>query len=447
MDQASADLYAACRVFAEAAVADLLDAGHRVPPGPGTPGWHPRGSGTFMIRGVLDIPALDLHDAFDSQHERSEYLACLEALRSHPVAAPRLDQLVGTLHGASLVEPEPTIDQLLYPLLRNGSFDASIFDATYEAVFSVLTHDTATYVVLAPLPGARFEAVPIQLDSGVEIVELSEDEIARCLNAGFLNEHTMGGFVHLEQVFGVQLKEEWPILVGPAAADHLPDVQVAWDARATQIERAVHSLRLSKAGTVYSPGTVAFSPSLFSGRATTFGLSPVPRGSARGKYALDADEVEGLVSTWRCLASEAVMSKPFLTTAVRRFAMAGERVHIEDRLLDLMIAAEALFAPATKTEVAHKVALHAAAFLARPGCDATAVFTTMKQGYAARSEIAHGATSKIPPESLRDLCETLSGYLREALRKMVDAADRGAAFADQAAWNDFIVGRLGLHEL
>jgi hypothetical protein len=67
MGQASADLYAACRVFAEAAIADLLDAGHRVPPGPGTPGWHPRGSGTFMIRGVLDIPALDLHDAFDSQ--------------------------------------------------------------------------------------------------------------------------------------------------------------------------------------------------------------------------------------------------------------------------------------------------------------------------------------------------------------------------------------------
>lgn len=310
-------------------------------------------------------------------------------------------------------------------------------------MFGLLVRDSATWVVLAPLPGARFEDSPIRLRSGVEIIKLGDEETATCLNAGLLESRGSTGFTHVGDVFAIRLTETWPILVGAAADDPLTDAQAAWDQRAEQIETVIQALRLCKAGTVFSTGTVAFSMSFYEGRGYTFGYSPTTRGHIRGDYYLALDDVADLVRAHTSLEGDAVRGMPFLTTAIRRFAMSEERFHVEDRVLDLMISAEALFTPGTQTEVAHKVPLHAAAFLARPGLDPKTVFATMRSGYTARSKIAHGASVSAASPPLDELVATLSGYLREALTKMIDYAEQGTALSKQAAWNDLVVSQLG----
>jgi hypothetical protein len=341
------------------------------------------------------------------------------------------------------METETVVDRLLYPLLRNGEFDPLVFEESYERVFGVLVRDSATWFVLAPLPGATFEGAPIGLGSGAEIIKLSDAEIATCLSAGLLESRGSTGLTYVGDVFAVRLTETWPIVVGDADESPLDDAQAAWDQRAERIETAIHALRLVKPGAVYSTGTVSFSMSFHEGRGYTFGYSPTSRGNSRGDYNLASGEVDDLVRVHASLESAAVRNKPFLATAIRRFAMSEERFHIEDRVLDLMISAEALFTPRTQTEVAHKVALHAAAFLARSGLDPKTVFTTMKDGYAARSKIAHGASIATASPPLDALAATLGGYLREALTKMIDYAEKGIALSDPAAWNDLVVGRLG----
>jgi hypothetical protein len=71
------------------------------------------------------------------------------------------------------------------------------------------------------------------------------------------------------------------------------------------------------------------------------GYSTAPTQMPFESYRLSASDATDLVELWRRLRSRAVTDQRFLTTALRRFAFAGERTRAEDRILDLMIAAEA----------------------------------------------------------------------------------------------------------
>jgi hypothetical protein len=163
---------------------------------------------------------------------------------------------------------------------------------------------------------------------------------------------------------------------------------------------------------------------------------------------LERADVDELVALWREVRSSAVQGKRFLVTAMRRFAFAGERPRPEDRILDLMIAAEALFTPGTQTEVSHKVALQAAAFLERQDVTAADVFRTMKQGYSARSAIAHGGEPDIgrlaggEEGTLDRLVAILSDYMRDALKRMITRAVGSTALSDQGAWNKLVLDKL-----
>jgi hypothetical protein len=101
-----------------------------------------------------------------------------------------------------------------------------------------------------------------------------------------------------------------------------------------------------------------------------------------------------------------------------------------------MIAAEALFTPGTQTEVSHKVALHAAAFLQPRDATAADVFKTMKQGYGARSDIAHGREPEIgrlasgDEGTLDRLVALVSEHMRDALKRMIARAVDGTALPD-----------------
>ena len=118
------------------------------------------------------------------------------------------------------------------------------------------------------------------------------------------------------------------------------------------------------------------------------------------RYRIESGEVEPFVALWEKLRDERRRDLRFLTTALRRFAFAGERSTPEDRLLDLVIAAEALFTPKTTTAVAHKVAFNCAAFLHVDGHSAEDVFRRMKRAYRDRSKVAHGDTIELSGEDV-----------------------------------------------
>jgi hypothetical protein len=439
-------LYEALRAYTVAAVASLLEAGFVIEP-ESEGGWHARGDNMFVFREPQGPPE-GLREAINAQHSRPEYQVALNALRAHPIIGTRLGKLLGTAFGSALLEEHHLPDRLIYAFLRRGSFDADEFDTGFDQFVESLTFETAAWVVIAPLSGVASDATPIELEAGVEIITMSDTEVVACLSTSLITGFGSAGFTSVTNRIAIRLTEHWPAIVGDNDA-HDQAVTRAYTRRTELVEAVVHVLRLLKDGEVSVPGTVAFSPSSFEGRAFHFGYSPAPRHTAFERYRLQPEDTDELVALWRDFRGSAVRGKRFLATAIRRFAFAGERPRAEDRILDLMIAAEALFTPGTQTEVSHKVALHAAAFLERQDATVAEVFKTMKQGYGARSAIAHGGDPEIgrlagdEDGTLDRLVALLSEYMRDALKRMITRAVQGTPLSDQGAWNTLVLDKIG----
>jgi Apea-like HEPN len=109
-----------------------------------------------------------------------------------------------------------------------------------------------------------------------------------------------------------------------------------------------------------------------------------------GTYDLPSSEGSAFIELWQSLASPRVTKRKPLTTALRRLTFAGERSRPEDQIIDLMIAAEAVFLAGEMTESANKLALRSAVFLRNDSRSVREVFRHMKRGYNARSRLAHG---------------------------------------------------------
>jgi Apea-like HEPN len=113
-----------------------------------------------------------------------------------------------------------------------------------------------------------------------------------------------------------------------------------------------------------------------------------------------------------------------------------ERERPDDRLVDLMIAAESLFLggednPIDRGELRYRLELRAACFIDSKDYSQRKVFNHMRRAYDGRSAIVHGSgepkpsTLKSPkhaPMSLHDFSELTAGLLRIALKKSIDVA-------------------------
>jgi hypothetical protein len=130
------------------------------------------------------------------------------------------------------------------------------------------------------------------------------------------------------------------------------------------------------------------------------------------------------------------MSKAVLANAVRRFRYASEHDRPDDRLVDLMIAAESLFLggeddPANRGELRYRLALRAAFFIDSREYSRREVFNHMRRAYDNCNAIVLGRGEPRPqglkapnndPISLYEFSELTAGLLRIALRKGINVA-------------------------
>ncbi len=133
-----------------------------------------------------------------------------------------------------------------------------------------------------------------------------------------------------------------------------------------------------------------------------------------------------------------------ISLAVRRFSMAHERNLPEDVILDLMIAAEAIFlSDLDQLELSYRLALRAAFFLAESPEDRESVFRHMKRAYDARSKIAHGGEIKSVRNAdgsdvpLAEHAQVTREYLRRALQKLIDVAPSSGPLV---SWDALVLG-------
>ena len=446
MDAHEADLRTALLNYVTTVYDAVENTGEMVPPiSSRSSGWvHVEGN-RYRYNPMTTQLASGYSEILSHHRDGPEHQQCVDALYSHPTIKDRVDKLVGTTLGLMQLQAELVPGMVL---ARMESLED--FDEAFGEVYRWLIRETTTYCLVAALPTLDLKNGPIDLDSGVEIDLMTKREMVACLMHGVIASSPAFDMVEMAPQAALRVRQTLTVVVDGERPERA-ELDLLWNDWRSAIEDALTALRLYKSGPMRSSGAV-YLPLGPPPITHSFEI-PTPRPAERRTYTLTSDDASALRAFWHAVRSRAI-SEPAtpqrraLLIALRRFGFADERSRPVDRLIDLMIAAEALFLPAERGSGAFKVAVRAAAFLSGLGDPSRDVFQHFKVAYKARNAIAHGdevPNLKFPDgadATLDDYATLVADYLRRVLERMVVAADRDEPLP-MDDWDAFVLERFG----
>ncbi|MCK4735771.1 MAG: hypothetical protein KAT65_25175 [Methanophagales archaeon] len=114
-----------------------------------------------------------------------------------------------------------------------------------------------------------------------------------------------------------------------------------------------------------------------------------------GDYIIQGDEIVQFTDLWRKYREIDFSHDRALNIAIKRFNDSFTRREVEDKIIDLMIAFEAMFLKENeKMELTFKLSLRTAIFLEDVDAERENLFEFMKKAYDTRSDIVHGVKTK-----------------------------------------------------
>jgi hypothetical protein len=379
-----------------------------------------------------------------------EYAELTAALGRDPTIAPQLNTLVGTPLSAQSLDAERIANHLVWETAPKSGplhFDDGLFDSAWQTVDMDLRKSEFGFALVAPIWEAKIPPLPIQLSSNVEIDALTDPEIIRCLNAGQFPEPMFGGTVYIHSSIGVRIRFQLPKRVGTGDLEQLNAAIAVYEQKSEELRRVLHVLRLFKAGRIAAPGFVVYSENWPVAGGTTSHAGEVVA-ARQNAYEMSPEDIQTLKELWDDV-QKAEAKKKFLAAAIRRFGYAGERHRPEDKLVDLMIAAESFFLsdagdPAGRGELSYRMAMRFAFFAAAAGYTRRYLFQQMRRAYQARSSIVHDGDLKKSDLRSKDADLTLKEFValtEERLQGALKCGVKKAAHDDPefGRWEDEIL--------
>lgn len=352
----TAPRYPRLRDALAALVHDALGAIARTEPGPrfvpvpDQNGWRRHGQDTLTIsyRKVWDHPYA-LSDL--RWWHRLPTMAAVDALLDEHQLRARVDTPVGFPFGTGYRGLGTLLTvYLLTPQVQASDsydFDPVLFEACYARVEDGLLQETVHLVDLVPLLGFDCALPEVEVPGGMVIRQMTAAELSAAVQVLGVPVDSLSPTsvrVLREYQYALVKVYDFPIQIG-----HRDAAQGQLSPPAPLIEQArllVTALRLVCGGSVTlgrpvrMQGSEDFDPTMGSS-AERIGVElPDP---ARRTSVYEPVQVELIANIHRLLALPAVAEDRALQLALRRIVTAGSRALPVDRLIDLLIAAEALF--------------------------------------------------------------------------------------------------------
>jgi len=277
--------------------------------------------------------------------------------------------------------------------------------------------------------GFRFEGGTINLEPDVEIGPITEQELGHAKRWPGGKEHATHAVRVIREADRVTLENRATIYTDSEAY--------------STIRNVLSGIRLFKRG--------AFGAALVMGYELSGGSASMSYGDEAppvfpSGYQLTVAEADELRAFWA--ERRATFSGPPLEYALSSFSLGCSRGYTEQALVDLTIAAEALFLGDVNDELKYRVALRAAFFVADNPAERERVYDSVRDAYDVRSWIVHGKSRKVPTSLTRDaskqpnvaLALMASGFqdtMRLALRKATKLVATGAW---PPGWERLILG-------
>jgi Apea-like HEPN len=415
--------------------------------------WERGTDGHFRERNVLlrQVPMLRVTQPLESMHG---YGGCVQLIESDAVLSAHINCLVGTSISAMRLELDNILWSLVYAMFDdNGElrFVDERFDTQWRRQVEFFTATQVTYKTIAPLPFLVVPNPPLQLNTELSLDKLTEDEVSRCFQVGVLRPHSLRfPLIVAEEAVGIRATKVMPKVVRTEnAPNDLPDAGNLGTfghrpplLENVAIEDVVSALRLFKHTRVRVAGHASWTDSwLLSGGTSYRCLSQWPYG---GGYELTEAEVSQFLELWSHLERWADV----FAFGIRRFNLAFERDLLEDRIVDLVIAAESLFlgeiGVQDRGELRFRFALRAAKFIEHPVYGQRDVYRIMRRAYHARSAVVHGGSpddTRLPNNdaaTFTAFTDEIEELVRLALRVALAMKANGKNLRQSEYWDNLL---------
>jgi hypothetical protein len=137
----------------------------------------------------------------------------------------------------------------------------------------------------------------------------------------------------------------------------------------------------------------------------------------RGEYKLNEETLKKFIEFFNSYWDIVHSNPQPLYTAICRFSSSYETRSLVDRLLQLMMAMEALFGNSSGTSIGNKVSSGCATWLYPPGPEMDKVHKDIKDFYGERSRISH--TGKLATKFSNDKLDQFEQYARMSIVKFL----------------------------
>lgn len=383
-----------------------------------------------------------------------EWQVILEEVERHAVIRRHFDTLVGTIQGARRwTLPEIAAQMIPRPSLEPGTQAVTIegwshFKKRYAAFERIVSRNTIEATVVIPLQDVQFPNRQIELEPGVTLRQLSDEEYLSCLNHQLFDLVPIQGHVTpgIARCSCLAVTLSWPKVIGEARAGDQRTAKLY--AANGEIIESFQAL-LGVAGKRVTIST-SLEESFFATVIRVVGNPARPFMNLPPSIVFSTKEMRELRRAWSTIRRHGNQNLALHIAASRLF-YAESRRRTEDRILDVMIAAEALYLgnddSATRGELSYRLALRGAVW-ANPqdlGVTRSEVFSILREAYSVRSTVAHGAIpNKIKlkvsgdQKDLAYLIERTTEIVRQGLRKALkEVASKGGTF--KPGWENLVL--------
>ncbi len=351
------------------------------------------------------------------------------ALRAHPAIGRNVDGMLLTVMGGSEVRAEDVAllaaRQVIVSLSSDPSVDSAVSSIERDLV-DVFGRADVPFRLVWPLPSLATTMDPISLDAGLELAPLAEEELAQLRSVGFdrfwPNTYALRARTRASRLSSQE--------IGQARTDE--NISAA----RAQIERFTRALRLLKPDRLETPVEFHSIDSWIGGSAGAFSMS-IRRLYPRG-YALNQAEVPELRRIAHALSNPAVMDDGALQVALRRVEVSSSRESPQDELIDLMVAAEAVFTSGSNAEVTFRMSTRAGHLLGPEPDSKAGIKRQMAHAHDTRSRIVHG--DAVSNERLNEDLAATREIVRRALIRFVTSVAETGIPVTQTDWDAVTFG-------
>ncbi len=375
-----------------------------------------------------------------------KYKICMNLISSDSHILKHDKTLVGSAGSRTRFEKEQIPSRMLWELLMyNDSFDYKVqeFNRLYASFERDLYESKIQFTHTQLLGGLKDIRTPLKLKSGVIIDKLTQKDQDIFYIFGlptqfewFVPKYVIKVSYFLKKVIG-----DSETIDSAMQKRNLEEYMHKSKVATQEAEDVICVLRVFKAGKIFPLGSISTSDSLFYTGSTGSGTSKLNRIS---DYSISNKELNKFKQLWKSFQDfKNTKKRKSLNIAFKRYKYAGEKELPEDRFLDLMISAEALFLPNTKSELGFKFALRSAKFLERNQDKQYYLFDFMKIAYDLRSEIVHGESRKNIKLGGNDISfeyfiNKFEELISKSLKKAIELVTRGENLDDKY-WNNLVI--------